>query len=83
MVAEDQIGKAILEVIGGIAPEADLDHLDPAQRFRDQFDFDSVDFVNFAAALQEKLNVKIPEQDYPRLATLKSAVSYLKARTTP
>lgn len=81
MSAEDQIEKAILEVIGGIAPEADLDHLDPAQRFRDQFDFDSVDFVNFAAALQEKLNATIPEQDYPQLATLKSAVAYLRTKT--
>ena len=58
-----------------------LNRLDPAARFRDQFDFDSVDFVNFAAGLQERLNVSIPEQDYPQLATLKSAVAYLKTKT--
>jgi acyl carrier protein len=81
-MTDDPIRKEVLALMRQIAPEADLDHLDPAARFRDQFDFDSVDFVNFAAGLQERLNVSIPEQDYPRLATLESAVSYLKSRTT-
>lgn len=82
-MTDDHIRKEVLALIHQIAPEADLDHLDPAARFRDQFDFDSVDFVNFAAALQQRLDVNIPEQDYPRLSTLDSAVSYLRARTTP
>jgi acyl carrier protein len=64
-MTEDDIRKEVLARIRQIAPEADLDRLDPATRFRDQFDFDSVDFVNFAAGLQERLNVSIPEQDYP------------------
>lgn len=80
-MTEDDIRKEVLALIQQIAPEADLDSLDPAARFRDQFDFDSVDFVNFAAALQEKLNATIPEQDYPQLATLKSAVAYLRTKT--
>jgi acyl carrier protein len=81
-MTDDHIRRELLALIGQIAPEADLDHLDPAARFRDQFDFDSVDFVNFAAGLQERLNVSIPEQDYPQLATLKSAVAYLKTKTS-
>ncbi|MDD2605686.1 MAG: acyl carrier protein [Desulfobacterales bacterium] len=82
-MTEDHIRREVLALIQQIAPEADLNHLDPTARFRDQFDFDSVDFVNFAAGLQERLKVSIPEQDYPRLATLESAVSYLTSRTTP
>ena len=64
MLAEDKIKEVALDLIGKIAPEVDIENLDPAVRFRDQFDFDSVDFMNFAVALQEQLKVEIPEEDY-------------------
>jgi acyl carrier protein len=80
MLTEDQIQKTVLTIIGSIAPEAEIDHLTPDERFRDQFDFDSVDFMNFAVALQEKLNLEIPEEDFPRLATLTGCVAYLKSK---
>jgi len=83
MLTEDQLKAVVLDIIGKIAPEADIANLDPADRLRNQFDFDSVDFVNFAVALQEQLNVEIPEQDYPRLATLKGCIAYLKSKITP
>ena len=41
----------VLHTIRQIAPEADIENLNPDRRFRDQFDFDSVDFLNFALAL--------------------------------
>lgn len=80
MMTEDQIKKVVLEVIGRIAPEADLEHLDPAERLRNQFEFDSVDFMNFAVALQSQLKVEIPEGDYPRLATLNGCIRYLQSK---
>ena len=80
MLTEDQIKTVALDIIGNIAPEADMEHLDPAMRLRDQFDFDSVDFMNFAVTLQKKLKVEIPEADYPQLATLNSCVAYLKSK---
>jgi acyl carrier protein len=83
MLTDDQIKKVALDIIGTIAPEADIEDLDPAVRFRDQFDFDSVDFMNFAVALQEQLQVEIPEEDYPQLATLKGCIVYLKSKTSP
>ncbi len=83
MLTEDQIKKVALELIGMIAPEADLENLDPADRFRNQFDFDSVDFVNFAVALQAHLKVEIPEEDYPQIATLKGCIAYLKSKCNP
>lgn len=83
MTTADHIKKVALELIGKIAPEADLANLDPADRFRDQFDFDSVDFMNFAIALQKHLNVEISEADYPQLATLNGCVAYLQAKCGP
>jgi acyl carrier protein len=83
MMTEDQIKKVALELIGKIAPEADIENLDPVERLRDQFDFDSVDFMNFAVALQGHLKVEIPEADYPQLATLNGCIAYLKSKCNP
>jgi acyl carrier protein len=77
---EEQIREVIVERLRQIAPEADFDSLNPEQRFRDQFDFDSVDFLNFALALQERLKVSIPEEDFPSLATLNGCIAYLVLR---
>lgn len=83
MLTKDQVIKVALETIGKIAPEADTENIDPAVRFRDQFDFDSVDFMNFAVALQEELKLEIPEEDYPKLATLKGCIAYLQSKIGP
>ena len=40
---------------------------------------DSVGFLDFAEALRERTGLEIPEEDYPRLATLEGCVSYLRA----
>jgi len=80
MLTEDEMKNAVLEIIGSIAPEADIKNIHPGEQLRDQFDFDSVDFMDFAAALQERLDVKIPEADYPELATLNSCIAYLRSK---
>ena len=80
MMSDDQIKKSVLAIIGRIAPEADIEKLDPDERLRNQFDFDSVDFMNFAGAIKEDLNVEIPEEDYLQLSTLNSCIAYLKSR---
>lgn len=77
---EEDIKAAILRILGTIAPEADLKNLEYRKRYRDQFDFDSVDFLNFAIALQEEFKITIPELDYPKLATLQSCTEYLASR---
>ncbi len=83
MITEEQIKNVALELIGKIAPEANLADLDPAERFRNQFEFDSVDFMNFAVALQSQLKVEISEADYPQLATLNGCIAYLMAKCNP
>jgi len=72
-----EIKAMVLQAIYRIAPEADPGQLDPDVPFRDQIDFDSVDFVNLMEQLQEALQRKIPEIDYPRLATLNGCLAYL------
>lgn len=77
---EEQIRDVVLRTLGRIAPEADLGNLRPDRGFRDQFDFDSVDFLNFALALQDEIKISIPEEDYPSLATLNGCIEYLRLR---
>ena len=75
----DEIRATVLRVLGEITPEADLASIKPDVAFRDQLDLDSMDILNFVVGLHEALGVEIPEADYPRLATLESAVEHLMA----
>ena len=77
-MSEDIIKTVTIRIIGRIAPEASLERIDPNRRFRDQFDFDSVDFLNFIMELQQEFNIRIPEIDYPNLGTLKGCIEYLQ-----
>jgi acyl carrier protein len=69
--------RAILEALGEAAPDVDTTALDPEKNFRDQFDFDSVDFLAFALALEKRFDRKIPELDYPKLSSLAGCRAYL------
>ncbi|HEX9206945.1 MAG TPA: phosphopantetheine-binding protein, partial [Steroidobacteraceae bacterium] len=63
-----------------IAPDVDPAGVIPGVNFRDQFDFDSMDTLNFAIALHRELGVDVPEAEYSRLASLDSCVEYLATK---
>jgi acyl carrier protein len=73
----EEIRGAVLEALTQVAPDIDISALDHARAFRDQFDFDSMDYLNFVTALHHALACDIPETDYPRLATVDGCVRYL------
>ena len=60
----------VIETLLKVAPEVQVATLDPSTNFRDQLDFDSLDFLNFALALEKRFGLKIPEGEYPRLSSL-------------
>lgn len=74
--AQDGIRKAFRQ----IAPEVDLDTVDPNTELREQVDMDSVDAINLLVLLDETLGVGIPEADYDRITTLEGMIQYLEAR---
>lgn len=78
-MTESEIRAVVLQVLGNIAPEADLSKLNSQQRIRDQLDIDSMDFLNFVIGLHDALLVDIPERDYGLMATLDGCVSYLNS----
>lgn len=77
MTDEDIKGR-VLEILGTIAPEADLGGIDPAVEFRDQIDLDSMDYLSFVIALDEAFGAKVPEQDYTKFTSLNACVDELR-----
>lgn len=67
----------IRQALHEVAPEADLDQLDPTADIRDSLELDSLDFLRFVELLSERTGLRIDEDDYPRLATLAQAGDFL------
>lgn len=72
MSASD-LAAAIHATLKRVVPGAPAE-LDPDLPFRDQFEMDSLDFLNFVLALEKEHEIKIPEVRYPRCASLGGAV---------
>ena len=51
----DEITAEILAALKEVAPEVDAGTLDPARNFRDQFEFDSIDFLDLVLKLEKRL----------------------------
>lgn len=77
-----EIKDIVRKTLSNIAPEVDLDGIDPAKDLREQIDIDSVDFLNFIIALHKALNVEIPDADAAKLTTLDGCVAYLAEKAS-
>lgn len=77
---EQELRNTVFAILQSIAPEVESAELDAAAPLRDQIDLDSMDYLNFIVGMHEKLNVHIPESDYPRLVSLDAIVNYLREK---
>lgn len=75
----EALREAVAVALRSIAPEADIDQIDPSASLREQLDLDSFDFLKLLIALQETVGVDIPEADYGRVDSLNALVAYLQA----
>jgi acyl carrier protein len=80
MMERAALPERILALLTEIAPDVDPAGVLPAVDFRDQFDFDSMDTLNFAISLHRELGVDVPEAEYSRLASLDKCVAYLQEK---
>jgi acyl carrier protein len=71
----------LVEELRRIAPDIDITVIDRDGDLREQFDIDSMDFLNLVTALNRRLGLPIPDADYPRLATFAGAIGYLAEQT--
>jgi acyl carrier protein len=79
-VTRDDIRRAVLACLSEVAPDADLDSLDPQADMRRELDLDSMDVLNFVLALHRTLAVDIPESEYGRITTLSGCVDLVAAK---
>lgn len=76
-MTQQEIKAVVLEMLSSVAPEAELEALQPDVNLREQLDIDSMDMLNFVIGLHKRLNVDIPEKDYVKLMTLDGCLAYL------
>lgn len=78
-MTRNEISSLVLEKLLQVAPDIDQNALAPDIPVRDQYDFDSMDFLNFVIAIGREFQMDIPERDYPMLQSVNGAVDYLVA----
>jgi acyl carrier protein len=76
-MAPEEIRQVIIEILEDIAPDEDLGTLDDNVAFREQLELDSMDFLDIVMELRKRYRVQIPEEEYGKLASMDSTVTYL------
>lgn len=79
-MTREEIRKAIYNIISEIVPDEDLSNLDDNQIIRDQIELDSMDFLDIVLELRKRYKADVPEDDYPKLATINGCVEYLEPK---
>ena len=80
-MTDTEMRQIVCRALSNVAPEVDIESLDPGKDLRDQIDIDSVDFLNFVIGLHKELGVEIPDADVAKLITLDGCVAYLIDKT--
>lgn len=79
-MTKEEIRKAIYNIISEIVPDEDLNSMDDNLVIRDQIELDSMDFLDIVLELRKRYKADVPEEDYPKLATINSCVEYLEPK---
>lgn len=75
-----EVRQIVLDIISDIAPDEDVSGLDDKKSLREQLDLDSMDFLDIVMELRKRHKVEVPQEDYPKLASLESCVAYLSPK---
>ena len=81
-MTHEEIVQAVKDIIHTIAPDEEIGGLNLTDPLRDQIELDSMDFLDIVMELRKKHNIEVPEQDYPKLASLASCAEYLLPKFT-
>ena len=73
----DDVRNVVIAILTDIAPDENFEKLDDEEKLRDQFDLDSMDFLDIVMELRKRYNIEVPEADYERLVTMTSCINYL------
>lgn len=79
-MTNEEVKQVVIDIIADIAPDEDVDNVDAGVSLREQLDLDSMDFLDIVMELRKRHKVEVPQEDYPKLATLNSCVEYLSPK---
>jgi acyl carrier protein len=79
-MTEEVIKQTIFQLLKHIAPDTEPSELKPDENIRETLNIDSFDALQFIVALDKKLGIEIPEQDYGKTTTLQNLVSYIQGK---
>ncbi|MCY4524952.1 MAG: acyl carrier protein [Halobacteriovoraceae bacterium] len=72
-----EVKMAVLDIISDIIPDEDVSVAKDDIALREQFDLDSMDFLDIVMELKKRHRVDVPQEDFPKLSTLNGCVEYL------
>ena len=75
-----QVRQIVVDIIADIAPDEDVTTIEDNKSLREQLDLDSMDFLDIVMELRKRHKVEVPQEDYPKLASLESCVAYLSPK---
>ena len=76
-MTEEELKIIVADILKQIAPDTDPVKLLPDDNIREKLEIDSFDALQFIVALDEKLGVETPEQDYGKITTMRTLVDYI------
>lgn len=76
----DQARELVQGAVRRVVPDADLTGLPADANLRDEFEMDSLDFLEFVEALSERSGQELTEDDYPALVTWGGCADLLTSR---
>jgi len=68
---------AVADALRRVVPDADLESCPPDVNLREEFELDSLDWVEFVENLAKRTGRRIDEDDYASLETLQDSVDFL------
>ena len=71
----EQLKNLIVELL-----EVDESDVVPTASFADDFNADSLDFIELITAVEDTFKIEIPDEDAENLQTVQDAVDYIEAK---
>ena len=71
----EQLKKLIVELL-----EIDEAEVVPEASFVDDFNADSLDFIELITAVEDAFKIEVPDEDLEKLQTVQNAVDYIEAK---
>lgn len=71
----EQLKNLIVELL-----EVDESEIVPTASFADDFNADSLDFIELITAVEDTFKIEIPDEDAENLQTVQDAIDYIEAK---